>query len=145
MKLWRIANQKFKSLNGSGGLYVGGRWHSVGKPVAYTAEHPALAALEVLVHMGMDLTDLVEYVLLEIYVPDEVFIDVIDCDPSDSSLTVKLGNEWLSLNESAVCKVPSVVLPMSYNFLLNPPHPDASKIEVIEEKPFEFDSRLFSR
>jgi RES domain-containing protein len=39
------------ALDGTGGLYTSGRWHSKGVPIVYTASSPALAALEVLVHV----------------------------------------------------------------------------------------------
>ncbi|MCB1385911.1 MAG: RES family NAD+ phosphorylase [Nitratireductor sp.] len=143
MKAWRIANRKFNMLEGAGGRYVGGRWHSAGRPIVYLAEHPALAALEVLVHMDMAMADLPEYLLLKVDVPDTVEIRVIDCDPLQSDKTVAAGNRWLASGETALCRVPSAVMPHSYNYLLNPAHPDAATARIEEEMSFAFDARLF--
>jgi RES domain-containing protein len=43
-----------------------------------------------------------------------------------------LGGSWLELDESAVLKVPSVVIPEEHNYLINPAHPDFEKICVGE-------------
>jgi RES domain-containing protein len=39
--------------------------------------------------------------------------------------------------------VPSVLIEGEWNVLLNPAHPDAKKIRVVEKKPFRFDERMF--
>jgi RES domain-containing protein len=50
--------------------------------------------------------------------------------------------EWLGAVPTAVLCVPSAVIPMEWNYLLNPVHPDFSRIRVHAPKPFEFDSRM---
>src|SRR3546814_17516424 len=50
--LWRISEHA--TLDGAGGLVVGGRWHRKGRPIVYAAESTALAMLEVLVHLEVD-------------------------------------------------------------------------------------------
>jgi RES domain-containing protein len=39
--------------------------------------------------------------------------------------------------------VPSVVIPVEYNYLLNPVHPDFSKFVFGSPEAFEFDPRLW--
>jgi RES domain-containing protein len=41
-----------------------------------------------------------------------------------------------------VLEVPSAVLPMEMNYLINPRHPDADAIEVARTEEFRFDERL---
>ena len=142
MIVWRIANKKFKTLSGVGGLYAGGRWHKQGSPVVYTAEHPALSAMEVLVHMNMDMDDLPDYVLLEILIPDDLSMETFDVDPSDTQTCLEHGISWLSRGKDAIAKAPSVLMPKSYNYLLNPQHEHASRIAIQGEQPFVFDGRL---
>ena len=72
MVLWRISN--YADLRGMGGLRAPGRWHYAGQPIVYLAEHPALALLEILVHMEIagvgQLPD--RYQLLRVEVRDDV-------------------------------------------------------------------------
>lgn len=110
--------------------------------MVYTAEHPALSAMEVLVHMNMDMDDLPDYVLLEILIPDDLSMDTFDVDPSDSQMCLDHGTSWLNDGKNAVAKAPSVLMPKSYNYLINPQHEDASSITVQSEQPFVFDGRL---
>lgn len=144
MIIWRIANKAHNTLDGLGGMFVGGRWHTKGRPIVYTAEHPALSAMEILVHMDMDIDDLPDYVLLKIQTPDDFEILDFEIDPSDTALCRQTGDQWLELNEHAIARVPSVVTPDSYNYLINPSHADAIAIKVVSEVPFVFDGRLLA-
>ena len=96
MIIWRIANKAHNTLDGLGGMFVGGRWHTKGRPIVYTAEHPALSAMEILVHMDMDIDDLPDYVLLKIQTPDDFEILDFEIDPSDTALCRQTGvtNGW---------------------------------------------------
>jgi RES domain-containing protein len=47
MLVWRVGN--YATLDGVGGLFASGRWHSRGHPVVYCAENAAIALLETLV------------------------------------------------------------------------------------------------
>jgi len=51
---WRIVKARLvpTAFDGEGARLYGGRWNSRGLPVVYTAASPALAALELLVHLG---------------------------------------------------------------------------------------------
>src|ERR1700719_2551514 len=51
---WRIvkARQAAGAFDGDGARVDGGRWNSPGTPVVYTSQSAALAALEILVHLG---------------------------------------------------------------------------------------------
>jgi RES domain-containing protein len=41
-----------------------------------------------------------------------------------------------------VLKIPSVVIPEEFNYLINPLHPEAEGITVLSQHPFVFDQRL---
>jgi len=57
--------------------------------------------------------------------------------------TQHIGNEWLASNESMVLEVPSVVIPLERNLILNPAHPRFSEVKTIDCVPFFFDPRIF--
>jgi RES domain-containing protein len=57
-------------------------------------------------------------------------------------LVQHVGDAWIAAAQSAVLEVPSAVIEGETNFLLNPAHPDFSKIVQGHPKPFAFDPRL---
>jgi RES domain-containing protein len=138
MIAWRLCRRPHANLDGEGARIYGGRWNSIGRPVCYLAEHPALATLEVRVHLDLPL-DLVpaDYVLMCVDVPDGV-----SAAPDIPANTAATGNAWLAAAQSPTLRVPSVLVPHAWNVLFNPRHPAASAgIRSIE--PFVFDPRLW--
>ena len=53
------------------------------------------------------------------------------------------GDAWLMAAETAVLRVPSVLVPHAWNLLLNPAHPAAADARILAEQPFRFDPRLW--
>ena len=148
MVIWRISNHA--DLSGAGGIRSSGRWHRRGAPVAYLAEHSALAMLEVLVHFELVLGEVPDgYMLLEVGFPDDGSIHVLeDSDLPDGwrehrALTQGIGDDWLASGASALLGVPSAVMPKSRNYLLNPSHPDAAGAVIESVSRVPFDRRLF--
>lgn len=145
MEVWRISN--YVELSGSGGVRAGGRWHSRGKPIVYLADHPASAVLEMLVHMDRDLLP-ASYRLLRVIVPETIAAETVGAAtlPADwrehPPVTRAIGDGWLDGASSALLQVPSVIVPRARNFLLNPAHPDAAGIAVVEVIHAPFDPRL---
>lgn len=151
MRVWRISRQAHaaSTLTGIGGLYVSGRWHHRGRAIVYTSATPSLAALEVLVHVDPALAPM-DLRLIEIDVPDG--IDVETCDPAQLARDWQMfpapvvlqdfGSEWLSGWRTAVLSVPSAVLAIERNYIINPADPDASRIRIVQEQAFSFDPRL---
>jgi RES domain-containing protein len=143
VKLWRVAYEQYADLSGVGGLHRPGRWHSVGRPIVYAAEHSALAMLEVRVHMDLSSAFLSKFVMMRLNVRDGLRIEVIDAEPGDETITRALGDEWLAAARSCVCRVRSALAPDAYNCLINPLHPDIGQIGIEATVPLEFDARLF--
>jgi RES domain-containing protein len=48
----------------------------------------------------------------------------------DEALTRGLGDSWLESQASALARVPSAILPETFNYLLNPLHQDAASIKI---------------
>lgn len=57
----------------------------------------------------------------------------------------QVGDEWLRKGATAVLKVPSAIIPEESNYLINPAHPDISKIKIIGTEDFVFDNRLMDK
>jgi RES domain-containing protein len=53
-----------------------------------------------------------------------------------------LGTRWATEASSAVLAVPSSIILIEPNFLLNPRHPDFCKISICKAETFSFDKRL---
>ncbi|MCZ0943227.1 MAG: RES family NAD+ phosphorylase [Gammaproteobacteria bacterium] len=146
MILWRISNHA--DLGGLGGVHRGGRWHSRGVPVVYLSESPALAFLEVLVNFEMAPDELpVNYQLLEVECSAVSALQLNEDGLSDRweeerRLTQGIGDKWLASGESALLRVPSAVVPESWNYLFNPRHPAATRPAIRSVSRHPLDRRL---
>lgn len=137
------------SLDGGGGLRVSQRWHTRGRPVVYCAPNPATALLEVLVHLEIDIEDLpTHYRFLKIDAPETTTIEHVQRTalPSDwlenPSATRRIGDTWLHSQRAALLGVPCVLVPETYNLLLNPLHPDATHVRIVDVIEYPLDARL---
>jgi len=147
---WRIVAARYKddAFSGEGARLRGGRWSSKGPIMVYTAGSLALASIEMMVNLpGPKLLE--KFVRIPVHIPLNLIIDLpFDKLPSDwnsrpVSPSIKtIGDRWVKKRKSAVLKVPSVVIPVEYNYLLNPNHPDFEKITVGTPITYRFDPRL---
>ncbi|MBI5577365.1 MAG: RES family NAD+ phosphorylase [Deltaproteobacteria bacterium] len=151
-RVWRLVKSRFSAtaFDGEGARRQAGRWNSEGTPIVYTASTVSLAALELLVHA--DVEDMpTGYVAIPADIPESVRIETIDI----STLPMHwrgsapyprrcqtLGDAWVVSKRTAVLAVPSVVVPMERNYLLNPAHPDFRKLVIGKPDIFRFDGRL---
>jgi len=60
-----------------------------------------------------------------------------------SHSTQVIGDKFVAEGKFPVLKVPSVVVPGDFNYLLNPNHPGFNKVKIKSIEPFNFDERLF--
>jgi RES domain-containing protein len=145
--LWRISNHL--NLDGSGGLRAPGRWHTRGHRIAYCAPNPATALLEILVHAEIDVDDIpVAFRYLEIEAPDSIPAETLDADllprnwRSNLQATRHAGDEWLNSGRTALLHAPSVIVPMTWNVLVNPRHPASRQMRVVRTHEHRIDPRL---
>lgn len=153
MIVFRIEREKYldMTLTGIGAsMSEGYRWNSFNTKIVYTAESRALATLEISVHLDLS-EDLPEDRLyVEIEIPDEITIQEVNLEdlPEDwnskppTLTTQTIGDDFVNYNEAAVLKVPSSIVPQEYNYLINPNHPDSSKIKVLSTVQMKFDLRI---
>ncbi|HDG1674405.1 TPA: RES family NAD+ phosphorylase [Kluyvera cryocrescens] len=152
MRLYRLTKTRFaaEAWTGNGARDYGGRWNSEGTPMVYTTGVPSLAVLEVLVHLDA-FPGLGGFSLLAIDVPDSLIVQIDPAAlpggwdaPTAPKAAQAIGDNWIREGASVALGVPSAILPIEYNFLLNPKHHAfkaiAAKASVL---PFEFDNRLF--
>lgn len=157
MTIWRLNKKRYASeaFRGLGALQSGGRWHRKGAQVAYASEHPGVAALEKLVWLeSYERAIESEYVLLPLRIDPERHLETLD-EPNalpngwDSfphlNATKEIGARWLEEERSVCLEVPSAVISVARNYLINPLHPDFSELEQGKAEPFSWDSRLFKR
>ena len=147
MILWRISN--YQTLDGVGGLYVSGRWHTKGQPVIYCTLNPATALLETLVHIEIDSEDRPErFQVLRFEGPDSLSIEKVEAGSlssnwaDDMSITQTTGDRWLGEGRSLLLQVPSVLVPETWNVLVNPQHAEATRLRITATYEHAFDVRL---
>ncbi len=146
MELWRISN--FNSLSGEGGLRYSARWHTAGRPIVYLAASPAGALIEVLVHLELEEDKLPpSYTLRRLEAAatiaiEEIHVPAKELWKTDLELSRSLGDEWLQSTRTALARVPSAILPDTFNYLLNPVHPDARQVQFVRAARASFDPRL---
>lgn len=107
--------------------------------MVYAADHPALAVLEVRVHLDLPPELLpMDYVLMRLALPEPA--EALAARPEDPRAA---GDAWLAAARRAVLRVPSVLVPAASNLLLNPAHPEAATARIESVEPFAFDPRLW--
>lgn len=134
------------AMSGEGARIAGGRWNPPGWPAVYLAGSRSLAALEVVVHAPREVLSL-EWQIFEVDVPDGM-IETARRLPKDwqvlpSSPTARrFGEAWLRESRSLALRVPSAIVPQESILLLNPRHPEVSRLRVSEPESFRFDPRI---
>jgi RES domain-containing protein len=148
--VFRIVKDTWNSgvFDGEGAKRYPGRWNSRGIPMVYTASSRALAMLEILV--DFDAEDLVRkhFQVFPVTVPDHCILELGVALPRDWQAypapisTKAIGDNWIKNQASAVLAVPSATIPAEQNYLINPEHPDFSKLVIGPAQTINFDPRL---
>ena len=137
------------AFSGEGARRFGGRWNPKGCSVAYTSTHPSLALIELLVHLRPERMPK-RLLLCAASLPDDIPMRYLRIGELPSNWAEipgppelrAIGAAWIEKRESLLLSVPSAVVPEESNILINPLHPQAKTMEILEPKPFRFDSRL---
>jgi RES domain-containing protein len=134
------------AFSGLGGLHAGGRWHSLGGRVVYASQSLALASLEKLVHAHSP-SALTGLNYFEIEIPDaavEVARDLPkDWNAEPAGFGSKMyGDRWRIEQRTVALQVPSAVVPIEFNCLINPAHPGFKLKWVKGPHSFDYDPRI---
>ncbi len=87
---------------------------------------------------------------VEIEIPSEIDILELSTEQLPENWNSKppildtqyIGDDFVFQNEAAVLKVPSSIVPLEFNYLINPKHPDSKKIIILNTQSLQFDSRF---
>jgi RES domain-containing protein len=149
LSAWRLTKTKLLpgAWDGEGAKKSGGRWNSVGIAVVYTSGTLSLALVEVLVHLPSGILPAYSAVRVDF---DESMVTAVDPvelpanwrDHPPPPETKAIGDRWVAGGGRLVLRVPSVVVPNEFNYVLNPSHPAFADISIGEPMPFPFDPRL---
>jgi RES domain-containing protein len=127
-----------------GGLRTAGRWHWPGQPVVYLSESPSAALLEICVHTAAnDIPP--DFTLLRVEGPERTPSTLHALAPEWQTrleITRDAGTEWLRERKTLLLRVPSVIVPMTWNYLFNPSHRDARRFRIAETLKYPFDARI---
>lgn len=147
MKAYRIAKTEFiQDLSGFGAFKFGGRWNSIGTHILYLAENPSLSLLEVLVHISRFQIQS-PFSILTLELPE---IEILNSPvlPENWRLTPPpvalkmVGDEFVRSKIGLAIRIPSAIMPLDHNILVNPGHPEFSKIKFLDCEEIQFEKRL---
>ncbi|WP_035055219.1 RES family NAD+ phosphorylase [Andreprevotia chitinilytica] len=153
MQVWRLARAAYATdLSGYGAALFGGRWNHRDVPAVYTATSRALAVLEVLAHLPEPGLMPDDYQLISIDLPDDPALFHTLAPPTGwdavpaGDTSRDAGTGWLKQSGQLGLYLPSVIVPLDRNMLLNPAHPllRDGTIQAVIEGPFDFDGRVLN-
>ena len=157
MRVYRVYRKQRReaAFTGEGASIVGARWNLPGTAMVYTSSTISLCLLEFFVHFDPEAADIIQLNLEYRWADIANTLSHLEIRETDlprnwkeipwPQATQEIGTNWMSQAQHVVVSVPSVVVPMERNFLLNPGHPAFSKIQIGPALPLEIDPRLFSR
>lgn len=152
MVVYRVAHAKYKdtTLTGIEAEKVGGRWNEIGTRAVYCSENIALALLEYYVH-SENVANLPQHILVaKIEIPDNFIIQELDELPEQRNqypYGTKTTNLFTTLAKDRNffgLRVPSTLVPLEHNFILNPLYKNFGQVELLEFLELPIDQRLKS-
>jgi len=150
MVVYRIANLKYKdtTLSGIGAEKVGGRWNEIGTRAVYCSENISLALLEYYVHSENIALLPKEILVAKIEFPDELNVEELSDLPEKwnqypySSTTTSIFTKLSKNRDFFALRVPSTIVGLENNIILNPLYKDFGKVEITEFISLPIDERL---
>lgn len=151
VQAWRLVKKSRvkTAFDGEGAFRFGGRWNNKRRHVVYASSSLSLALLEILVHI-----DPGRAVPALMAIPVEMPARLIERGPHSTlnrlgrdlpwSLkeTRRIGDHWIAEARHTVLQIPSAIIPLESNYLLNPDHPDFRCIRIGKPEPLPVDTRL---
>ena len=155
VSVWRVASDTpqwtAEDMLGKGAAHKGARWNHPGEHVTYAATSISLAAWETRAHFGRGASLPWNRYLVRIDVPDKVWAarEILTRPPAvgwdaipEGRVSRAAGSAWLVAARTALLAVPSVIINEEDNVLINPAHPDATKLTAKKVRRFIYDHRV---
>ena len=149
MEVFRINSEKYSQVLTASGTE--NRWNKSGEFVIYTGSSRSLATLELVVHRSA-IVPTMNYKVMIIHIPDDPSlvqqIQISNLIPNWRLKTgypklQAIGSNWYKNQLSLILKVPSAIIPLEFNFIINTKHRDFGKIVLSEVEDYFWDIRLF--
>ncbi len=143
MHVYRIS-----TLSGIGAEKVGGRWNRIGTRAVYCSANVSLALLEYYVHASDIGTLPAEILVAEIFIPDDFIIEHMVDLPAGwnaypyTSATTDFFSDKAKSRDFFALRVPSAVVGIEYNYVLNPLYRDFGQVVVEKFLKLPIDPRL---
>ncbi|MEO6547148.1 MAG: RES family NAD+ phosphorylase [Ferruginibacter sp.] len=147
MLAYRIAHKLYSASLFAPG--IAGRWNGTGRKVIYCAESIAVAFLENMVRrQGVGFNN--DFKIMIVEIPDNFEMQTILKEEltqgwrnfTDYTQCQSIGNTWYDAGVFPLLKVPSAILPDSFNYVINSLHPQFGKIKLVTVADFVPDERL---
>lgn len=152
MRAWRICKtSRATDLSGIGAGIEGGRWNEQQVDAVYMGLSPAICVLETFVHQNGP--PLIPMTITEWALPED---EDLYWEPNQAELPVgwnalpadtpsmSFGTQWLRQGGQLGLIVPSAVMPLERNIVLNPRHPAIKQVVVTRQDTFVYDTRMFT-
>ncbi|MGV3760847.1 RES family NAD+ phosphorylase [Parapedobacter sp.] len=152
MTVYRLAYHGYvEDLSGIGARLYGGRWNPKGMACLYTSVHISLALLEKFVH-ARGREDMAGLMLLSVELPDHddlvYHVDesrMVDGWMNDIDYSQWLGEQLLVDEAFVAFSVPSAIMPLERNVIINPQARHFDAVKFHKPTPFDIDGRLMDR
>jgi RES domain-containing protein len=148
MFLYRIAHSThILDLSGYGAFLHAGRWHSEGTSILYCSSSPSLALLEVLVHLPANLPPK-NLCMMQLDLPAKYVVAHPGTLPKNwTTYTApvalrSVGDSFAKAGSTLGLSIPSAIISIDYNILLNPKHPAFSHVKIVDVLDLKLDRRL---
>lgn len=149
ISVFNIRKEKFAhDLIASG---IANRWNKNDEHVIYSSTSRALSTLELVVHKASVQSNL-NYKILNIELnlteKDIFTVEIKDLPENWRSIQSypilqNIGSSWYQSYTSLVLRVPSVIIPQEYNYILHTKHPlFKDRVHIQEVEDFIWDERL---
>ncbi len=141
LRVYRICSAGREPYDAMGARIVGGRWNPRGMLCLYTSTRLSLALLEKLVHLPRGSSPVqLRYGWTDVPEPGRS-LDLGRRFFRDRHTTEEMGKQWLLHQNELSVRIPSVIVPIEDNVILNPLHNDFSAL-YWESDDLEMDPRL---
>ena len=125
MILYRCGLIKYLDMSGVGSFLFDGRFHNKGRHLVYLSENAGSAMLETLVRLiprKHNNTNQEDFGIADIFIHSKAKIyepELKNDWQSDQLYTRSVGSKWFDESKYELMKVPSIVIPNTFNYLLN--------------------------